>query len=142
ADRNDAIAAQALAFQVLSDRIRAPFGEFLVEVGGPRAIRMARYLDHRLLVFLEHDVHRVEDAVKTRIELGTRACEGDVPRHVESDVVTDARHADTRAGQLATQLAFLAVHVITDRAPGKRADSRAYERILTMCGGIATRQQA
>jgi len=41
-DGDDAIAAQALALQVLGNGIRAALGQFLVVFGGTRAVRVTR----------------------------------------------------------------------------------------------------
>ena len=99
---------------------------------------MTCHLDDRLVVFLEHQRHTAERVVELRVQISTIQRERDAARHVQRDVVADARNAHTGSFELLPQLGFLHVHVIAHTAAGNGAHTSTDQRVLQL---VAFRQQ-
>ncbi len=102
---------------------------------------MAGHFDDRLVEFLQHQRDRVQHVVEAGVDVRAVGLEGDVPGHVQDDVVAVARDADAAVLQLRAELRLLAVHVVADRAAGKSPGHAQLDGTpLALAGAVADDQ--
>ena len=123
ADRDDAVRPDAARAEIGRDGAGAAIRQLLVVRVAADTVRVARHLDDRLIELVDDQADGIENFEEVRVQIGAVRRKSDVSRHVQRDVVTDARNADARAFELGAELGFLAILVGADTGcrPGPRA---------------------
>src|SRR2546427_9190026 len=84
----------------------------------------------------------VEHLEELRVQVGAGGAEGHVAGQVEDDVLALAGDRHAAVAHLRSQLAFLPVHVVADRAAGKRAYAGADQGALPALFGVVAGNHA
>ena len=84
ADNQQAARVNTTLIEILANRNCPLFGQLLVILGTARAVRVSVDIKQRLLVFLQDNRDRIQDAGEVGIERCAVRCEGDVARHIQA----------------------------------------------------------
>ena len=96
----------------------------------PPAVGVTGNFDQRLFKLFGDFADAVKHAEKIPVQVGACGFESNVAWHVECDVVTHTGNTDPSTRHFLAQFRFLNIHVVTNTATGKRAYTRANQRVL------------
>ncbi len=103
---------------------------------------MSCYLDNRLVKFCQYLGDRSQHVEECGAQVRAVRCEGHMSRHIQSNVVANARNADACSLEFRPKLGLLAIHVPADCATGNRAHTCQDHCMLATLNCIITRCQA